>query len=115
MFQLSLSDKLRSHLQDVAQRGTADAQQPLVYDAGKQRMHQLPGYSKSGAADNVQIFHGREVRQVPSAAGGMGMVLQLSHAGEDEEGWTHKEISGYDGWGHDSSRTWNLAREAKAF
>mmetsp|Transcript_212 Transcript_212/g.724 ORF Transcript_212/g.724 Transcript_212/m.724 type:complete len:136 (-) Transcript_212:82-489(-) len=56
-------------------------------------------------------------RQVHSAAGGMGMVLQLSLAGEEEdaEGWTKKELSGYDGWGHDSSRKWNLAREADAF
>ena len=116
MFQLSLSDKLRSHLQNVAEGGATHPQQPVVFDASKRRMHQIPGYSKSGAADNVEVFHGREVRQIPSAAGGMGMVLQLSLASaDDEEGWTAKELSVYDGWGHDSSRTWNLAREADAF
>mmetsp|Transcript_16628 Transcript_16628/g.53146 ORF Transcript_16628/g.53146 Transcript_16628/m.53146 type:complete len:254 (+) Transcript_16628:17-778(+) len=116
MFQLALTDKLRSHLSAVSSRG-ACAQQPVLHDAGKRRMQQLPGYDKTGAADNVRVFHGREVRQVQSAAGGMGMVLQLSLAGEEEdaEGWTKKELSGYDGWGHDSSRTWNLAREADAF
>ena len=45
----------------------------------------------------------------------MGMVLQLSLAAEDEEGWTDTEVAVYDGWGHDSGRTWNLAREAEGF
>ena len=117
MFQLALSDKLHSHLSAVSSRGASDAQQPVLHDAGKRRMQQLAGYDKTGAADNARVFHGREVRQVHSAAGGMGMVLQLSLAGEEEdaEGWTKKELSGYDGWGHDSSRKWNLAREADAF
>lgn len=114
MFQLALSDKLHSHLSAVSSRGASDAQQPVLHDAGKRRMQQLAGYDKTGAADNARVFHGREVH---SAAGGMGMVLQLSLAGEEEdaEGWTKKELSGYDGWGHDSSRKWNLAREADAF
>ena len=57
--------------------------------------------------DNVQVFHGREVRRVPSAAGGMEFVLQVSHADEDDpEGWTQQERAAYDGWGHDSARVW---------
>ena len=79
-------------------------------------MYQCPDYNKSADADNIRIFHGREVRQVPDAAGGMGMVLQLSYAGEeDKQGWTPKEIEIYDGWGSDRGRTWNLARESDEF
>ena len=65
-----------------------------------------PGYSQDANADNVQIFHGREIRQVPHAAGGMGFVLQLSMAKDDPEGWTPEEVNEYDGWGHDSGRNW---------
>jgi hypothetical protein len=37
----------------------------------------------------------------------MGFVLHLSLANEqDPEGWTLREIAGYDGWGHDSGRDW---------
>ena len=40
----------------------------------------------------------------------MGFVLHLSYAGagasDDPEGWTPQEVGGYDGWGHDSQRTW---------
>jgi len=104
LFQLSLSDRLRTHLAEVAK---GKGSQPVVYDASKRRMYSLPGYTKSNAADNAKIFHGREVRKVPSAAGGFGFVLQLSMAGvDDPQGWTKKELSGYDGWGHDSSRVW---------
>ena len=46
-------------------------------------MFMTPGYSQDANADNVQIFHGREIRQVPHAAGGMGFVLQLSMAKDD--------------------------------
>ena len=90
LFQLSLSDRLRTHLADVAKgKGT----QPVVYDATKRRMSFLPGYTKSNAADNIKIFHGREVRQVPTAAGGFGFVLQLSMAGvDDPQGWTKAEV-----------------------
>jgi len=52
------------------------------------------------------FFHGREVRKVPNAAGGMNFVLQLSASGEDKDGWVAGERDGYDGWGHDSSRVW---------
>lgn len=104
MFQLVLTDKLRDHLAGVAE---GSDKQPVVFDAKTNRMERIPGYSRSEAADNVKVFHGREVRQVEGAAGGFGFVLQLSLAGEsDPEGWTSQELAGYDGWGHDSSRTW---------
>jgi hypothetical protein len=103
MFQLVLSDALRSHLADVAKNG-GDV---TLYDASKARMASIPDYSKSAFADNMKLFHGREVRKVPTASGGMGFVLQLSLAdGDDPEGWTPQEIAGYDGWGHDVSRVW---------
>lgn len=104
LFQLVLSDKLRSHLVRAA---AGDGEQPVLYESPINRMAKIPGHTKSAEADNVHIFHGREVRQVPDAAGGMGFVLQLTLAGEDDpEGWTPQEVAGYDGWGHDSSRTW---------
>lgn len=59
-------------------------------------------------ADDVSIFHGREIRQVPGASGGMGFVLQLAMA-DDPEGWTAEEVEDYDGWGHDSGRPWRDA------
>ena len=81
MFQLVLSDSLREHLARVATRGDEE-QQPVIFDATKSRMGMIPGYSKSEAADNVRIFHGREVRNVPAAAGGMNFVLHLSLKGQ---------------------------------
>ena len=64
-------------------------------------------YQQNANADNVHLFHGREIRKVPHAAGGMGFVLQLSLANSnDPEGWTQAEVDGYDGWGHDVGRTW---------
>merc|ERR1711862_784337 len=77
MFQLVLSDKLRNHLVNVVENKGA---QPEVYDSSKSRMFQLPTYKKSDAADNVRLFHGREIRNVPNAEGGMNFVLQLSLA-----------------------------------
>lgn len=106
MFQLVLSDTLRSHLASVAESGNSD-KQPVVFDAGKRRMNQIEGYGRAADADNIRVFHGREVRQIPDAAGGMGFAIHLSMAGEDDpEGWTPQELAGYDGWGHDSGRTW---------
>ena len=100
MFQLVLSDKLRAHLLETAQ-------QPVIAPASKRRMHNLDGYQQNADADNVHLFHGREIRKVPNAAGGMGFVLQLSLANSnDPQGWTQAEIDGYDGWGHDVGRTW---------
>ena len=103
LFQLVLSDKLRSHLQ----ASVASDSPPAVFDAKVDRMAKMPGYGKSAAADNVSVFYGREVRQVRHAAGGMGLCLQLVFAGgDDPEGWTKQEIQGYDGWGHDRGRVW---------
>jgi len=71
------------------------------------KMQKMAKYTRSADADNVMVFHGREVREVPHAAGGMSFVLQLSHSdSSDKEGWTMQERAGYDGWGHDSRRTW---------
>ena len=98
LFQLVLSDALRSRLLEAAE-------QPEVYDAATNRMAKMPGYAKNADADNVRLFHGREVRKVPNAAGGMNFVLQLS-AVDDKDGWVAGERDGYDGWGHDSSRVW---------
>ena len=101
MFQLVLSDKLRSRLADAA-KGVG--QQPVVFS--ELRMMDTPGYSQSAEADNVRVFHGREVRSVADAAGGMGMALHLSDTDEDPEGWSAEERADYDGWGHDSGRPW---------
>jgi len=104
MFQLVLSEKLRSHLAEAASSGKG---QPVLFDASKRRMSMTPGYGKSAEADNTQYFHGREVRQIPDAAGGMGFAIHLSLANSDDpEGWTPQELAGYDGWGHDSGRVW---------
>jgi len=109
MFQLSLSEKLRDHMEKVA-KDENDHRQPVIFDSSKSRMSNIEGYEKSSYADNISIFHGRELRQIPGAEGGMGFVLQLSLSNEnDPEGWTREEISTYDGWGHDSSRTWRKA------
>ena len=105
LFQLVLTDKLRSHLSAVS-ASQRDGEQPVVFDASHNRMAKLPGYRPSGDADNIRVFHGREVRKVPTAAGGHGFVLQLSFGGEDVQGWTAEERAEYDGWGHDSQRTW---------
>eukprot|EP00545_Synedropsis_sp_CCMP1620_P003437 CAMPEP_0119004816 /NCGR_PEP_ID=MMETSP1176-20130426/1372_1 /TAXON_ID=265551 /ORGANISM="Synedropsis recta cf, Strain CCMP1620" /LENGTH=270 /DNA_ID=CAMNT_0006956565 /DNA_START=47 /DNA_END=859 /DNA_ORIENTATION=- len=115
MFQMVLSEQLRDHLIQVTKNtkegeGDGRQQQPVIFDATKPRMHQIADYEQSAAADNSRLFHGREIRQVPDAAGGRGFVLQLSLANndgnDDPEGWTPQEIEGYDGWGHDSSRVW---------
>ena len=105
MFQLVLSDKLRDDLMNAA------ANPPAVFDASVRRMAQIPDYSQCNFADNTVIFHGREVRKAPAAAGGMGMVLQLVSAKEDPEGWSAEELREYNGWGHDSGRKWRNAAE----
>ena len=107
MFQLVLSEKLKSHLEGIS-ADNKENQQPNIFDASKRRMESIPNYQLDAKADNINVFHGREIRQVPDAKGGMGFVLQLSHSSEelDPEGWTSAEIEGYDGWAHDSSRVW---------
>eukprot|EP00418_Pyrodinium_bahamense_P008911 CAMPEP_0179103918 /NCGR_PEP_ID=MMETSP0796-20121207/48178_1 /TAXON_ID=73915 /ORGANISM="Pyrodinium bahamense, Strain pbaha01" /LENGTH=242 /DNA_ID=CAMNT_0020801845 /DNA_START=1 /DNA_END=729 /DNA_ORIENTATION=+ len=107
MFQLSLSPRLKEHLARVAQDVSCAKQQPKIFDASFDRLFKIEGYAKSPDADNMCIFHGREVRQVPTAAGGQECVLQLSLANEaDPEGWTEREIGDYNGWAHDSQRPW---------
>lgn len=110
MFQIVLSPALRDHL---VQLSNSNNGLPVVSvaSATKYRMHQLDSYQPSAMADNVAIFHGREIRQVPWAKGGRGFVLHLSLSSnskkdDDPEGWTKSEIVGYDGWGHDSGRDW---------
>jgi hypothetical protein len=123
MFQLVLSNKLRNHLEEVS--ATTDEQeqkqnQPFVFDKSHTRMNQIPNYNKSSNVDNINTFHGREIRQVPNASGGMNFVLQLSYANadadhnddsNDPEGWTKDEINRYDGWGHDSNREWRKGNQ----
>mmetsp|Transcript_28019 Transcript_28019/g.65846 ORF Transcript_28019/g.65846 Transcript_28019/m.65846 type:complete len:270 (+) Transcript_28019:58-867(+) len=107
MFQLVLSEKLKTHLESIAVAAPGSKQQPIVFDASHQRMERISGYKPNPDADNLRIFHGREIRQVADATGGMGFVLQLSHSDEDDtEGWTSAEVEGYDGWTHDSGRVW---------
>lgn len=110
LFQLCLSDALREHLANAATGNGGD--QPVVFDKSKTRMASIPNYGRSEAADNINIFHGREVRQVPDAAGGMNFVLHLSLAnGNDPEGWSKQELARYDGWGHDSGREWRKGEQ----
>merc|ERR1719162_2266749 len=105
MFQLVLSEKLKTHLEGVATQ--EQEHQPVVFDASHPRMERISGYKQTADADNLRVFHGREIRQVPDAAGGMNFVLQLSHSDEnDPEGWTSAEVDGYDGWAHDAGRVW---------
>jgi hypothetical protein len=105
LFALRLSAALR------AQLSAADkARSIAVAGAAVERMSLLPGYRRSNEADNAVLFHGREVRDVPGAAGGQGLVLHLVLAGaEDAEGWSKQELLEYDGWGHDSRRKWRKA------
>ncbi len=113
MFQLVLSEKLKAHLEGIAADDDSQ-QQPVIFDASKPRMEHIPGYKLDADADNIRVFHGREIRQVPNANGGMGFVLQLSHSEEDGEGWTSAEVEGYDGWAHDSGRVWRKGDRLEA-
>ena len=118
MFQLILSNQLYQHLKQIADITPADdlknsgTNQPIIYDMDKIRMHHIPDYTKSSTADNIRIFHGRELRDIPHAKGGFGFVLHLSYAdegGSDPEGWSKEEIQTYDGWKHDAGRQWRTA------
>jgi len=139
MFQLVLSDKLKSHLQTVATVTSSSkdnqqqqTQQPIIHPSSQALMNRIPNYLKSSYADNISIFHGRELRNIPKANGGMNFVLQLSYADEnggvvdessasdagkgadglwrgnaiDPRGWSIEEITTYDGWRSDSFRKW---------
>jgi len=142
MFQLVLSEKLKSHLETVA---SELSDQPVIHPASQPLMSRVPNYQKSAYADNISIFHGRELRKIPTANGGMGFVLQLSYADPsgvtaavdessgslagkgadtswsgkavDPQGWSLEEISTYDGWRNDSFRQWRNgpAYEAEGF
>jgi len=142
MFQLVLSDKLKSHLETVAASKSKE-DQPVIHPASQSVMSRIPKYQKSALADNVSVFHGRELRRIPSANGGMGFVLQLSYADPagvaapadgpdaagkgaeaawtgnavDAQGWSAEEIASYDGWRGDSFRQWRKAAtyEAEGF
>jgi hypothetical protein len=114
MFALSLSPALRRHLSEVADAGESDARQPVVHPAEARRMAHLELYARDAAADDVRVFHGREVRDVP----GVGMLIHLSLAdpeAADPEGWSRGEREDYAGWLSDRQRRWrdgpSLARE----
>mmetsp|Transcript_9566 Transcript_9566/g.22337 ORF Transcript_9566/g.22337 Transcript_9566/m.22337 type:complete len:200 (+) Transcript_9566:334-933(+) len=133
LFQLVLTDRLKSHLQRVASEKDGD-DQPVIHPASQPLMNRIPEYRKSSFADNKTIFHGRELRKIPKANGGMGFVLQLSYADEadveelgqqsagkgadgswsgeavDPQGWSAQEIATYDGWRGDSFRQWRNAK-----
>ena len=132
MFQLVLSEKLKSHLETTVTSKSKD-DQPIIHPASQPLMCRTPNYQKSASANNISIFHGRELRKIQSANGGMGFVLQLSYADPsgvsagvdggvgnagkgadaawsgnavDPQGWSEEEISTYDGWRSDSVRQW---------
>mmetsp|Transcript_2532 Transcript_2532/g.5392 ORF Transcript_2532/g.5392 Transcript_2532/m.5392 type:complete len:297 (-) Transcript_2532:268-1158(-) len=129
MFQLVLSDKLATHLETVAASQHMKDDQPIMHPASQPLMSRIPNYHKSANANNISIFHGRELRKIPSANGGNGFVLQLSYADPagvessdaaagkgadagwngqavDPQGWSSEEIATYDGWRGDSFRKW---------
>lgn len=134
MFQLVLTEKLQTHLKSVAvdSSGEGKHKQPIIHPASQSLMSRTPDHKKSSFADNIQSFHGRELRKIPTANGGMGFVLQLSYADPsatsqelssssdvgkgadaqwngalvDQQGWSKEEISTYDGWRSDQFRQW---------
>jgi hypothetical protein len=115
MFQLCLSDALRARLAAAAAGGDGAPAPVAVHAAEYKRMQMLPKYGQSADADSAVIFHGREVRQVPTAAGGMAFVLHLSDTDEnDPEGWSPQEREDYNGWGHDSNRPWRKLSQWEA-
>ena len=58
LFQLVLSDRLKSHLQSVASEKDGD-DQPVIHPASQPLMNRVPEYRKTGKADNKTIFHVR--------------------------------------------------------
>ena len=109
LFQLRLTPALCKRLQQSTMVTLPVAEPPC------KEMSRLPGYKASSFADDVSFFHGREVRDVPKAAGGMNLVLELSSASEeDKQGWTAGERADYDGWRHDSGRPWRTAEKFEA-
>lgn len=113
LFQFHLSPALRAHLAGVSSSKNPE-QDPTIFPTQNRRMATLPAYEKSAQADNVAIFHGREIRGVKDTKfrGGQGCVLHLSMANAgDEEGWTAGEIKDYNGWVSDSKRPWRKAED----
>jgi hypothetical protein len=90
IFQFVLTDKLIAHLEPIASSPTLEQQQPIIHPASQSLMSRVYNFNKSSYADNRSIFHGREIRKVSNARGGMGFVLQLSCAddfhGDDNDG-----------------------------
>ena len=110
MFQLVLSTTLRERLAESARK---DSNSLVVHAANYAKMSSIPKYSQSSAADNTIYFHGREIRSVQDAAGGMEFVLHLSDTENDEEGWTDQERADYNGWNHDGGRPWRKIKQWK--
>ena len=105
VFLLSLSPKLKEHLQRGANDGNGNGM-PVVYGLdhlkGKPSIcdwSRTPGWSspKKGA-DARTVFYGREIRQAPRTRYGNAIHLSLG-AADDPEGWTPAEMKeNYDFW-----------------
>lgn len=104
-FGLSFTRKLRERLEKMA--SDEGGENVIVQESNVGRMYMMDGYEQSAHADNVSLFHGREVRRVSTFGEKSGMMIQLSLANEDdEEGWTKQEIEEYSGWLSDQQRRW---------
>ena len=108
MFQLVLSTKLRERL---AASALKDKDSLVVHDAKYSKMSSTTNYSQSSAGDNKIYFHGREIRSVKNAAGGMEFVLHLSDTENDVQGWSEQERADYNGWNHDGGRPWRKIKQ----
>lgn len=77
LFQFVLSVKLRQNLIATSKMDTKDCTvtQPVIYDAGVNRMAKMPNYGKSASADDVTLFHGREIRKVRTQAAHTSILL----------------------------------------
>ena len=105
-FGLSFTRKLRERLEKMASSDEG-GENVIVQESNVGRMYMMDGYVQSAYADNVSLFHGREVRRVSTFGEKSGMMIQLSLANEDDnEGWTKQEIEEYSGWLSDQQRRW---------
>ena len=82
------------------------------YEAGS-------GGEKIGAGANLAVGYLSDWLCRPVVLPLDTLSLQLSLAGggglaADPESWTAPELEGYDGWGHDSSRTWRNGERLEA-
>lgn len=103
IFLLTLSPKLKQHLQSVAS-GNDHAAMPVVYgvdhlSGGECDWSKVLGWSNSSSgADARQVFYGREIRQAPHTQYGNAIHLSLGPQ-QDPEGWTHEEMKeNFDFW-----------------